>query len=122
MSTIAERVQAGCEYLDEIRPGWEHLIDLGSLNLHSCTDCVVGQLAGPDADLGIAALDDGKNVWDDDKYPADLGFDITDDEVKRAPEFGSRYAGLTDVWKQAIRARLSMTAAADARPVAGVGE
>lgn len=106
MSTIAERVSAGCEYLDKIRPGWEHLIDLGSLNLHSCTDCVVGQLAGPDADLGIAALDDGKNVWDDDKYPADLGFDITDDEVKRAPEFGSRYANLTDAWKQAISKRL----------------
>lgn len=41
-----ERVARGVALLDEKRPGWERLIQLGSLNLSTCHECVLGQLGG----------------------------------------------------------------------------
>lgn len=38
-----EEVAAGAQWLDENFPGWEREIDLGTLNLNSCQNCVCGQ-------------------------------------------------------------------------------
>lgn len=107
MSTIAERVQAGCEFLDQIRPGWETSIDLTVLDLSDCTVCVVGQVGGPEAELGLWALThDDKHL--DDGWPVKLGFNDAEEQ----------YSSLTRAWKKAIRARLSASAAP---PMDGLG-
>ena len=40
----AKEVAAGAEWLDENFPGWEREIDLGTLNMNSHTDCILGQV------------------------------------------------------------------------------
>ena len=40
----AARVAKGAAHLDTVRPGWERLIDVGTLTLHDPCGCIVGQL------------------------------------------------------------------------------
>lgn len=42
----AVRVSAGAKWLDEHHPGWVDKIDLESLDLNDCAECVLGQLFG----------------------------------------------------------------------------
>lgn len=42
--TVQERVARGAAWLDEQKPGWEDLIDFDTLDLSSCSLCVVGQV------------------------------------------------------------------------------
>lgn len=39
----AKEVAAGAEWLDSNCPGWEREIDLGSLDISDCANCVLGQ-------------------------------------------------------------------------------
>ena len=39
----AKEVAAGAEWLDEVNPGWEREIDLGTLDINDCYNCVLGQ-------------------------------------------------------------------------------
>lgn len=39
----AKEVAAGASWLDENFPGWEREIDLGTLDITSCQECVLGQ-------------------------------------------------------------------------------
>ena len=39
----ASEVAAGAAWLDENFPGWEREIDLGTLNLNDCQECICGQ-------------------------------------------------------------------------------
>ena len=57
MSAITERVQRGAAFLDETRPGWWRVIDLGLLDIASPCRCTLGQLGAWDgigATLAIA--------------------------------------------------------------------
>lgn len=44
MYAIAERVARGAAWLDENYPTWWERIDLATLNIASCSDCVLGQV------------------------------------------------------------------------------
>lgn len=44
MYDVVERVARGAEWLDEVKPGWAKLTDLGTLDLRSSSNCVMGQL------------------------------------------------------------------------------
>lgn len=44
LDAIRARVQAGAALLDQRMPGWWTRIDLATLNLAGCWDCVLGQL------------------------------------------------------------------------------
>lgn len=44
MTTIAERVASGTAWLDSTFPGWWKSIDLGTLKMASCHECVLGQV------------------------------------------------------------------------------
>jgi hypothetical protein len=90
------RIAAGMALLDAEMPGWEDCIDLRTLDLGSCTRCVVGQLFDVKEDerlwegyraLGVAA-------------PRRYGFSLDWDLGYRAT-----YGGLTRAWKRAIRQR-----------------
>lgn len=44
-TTAAEAVASGAQWLDEQHPGWWRHIDLETLDLSSCIQCVCGQLS-----------------------------------------------------------------------------
>lgn len=44
MSDVAERVARGAAWLDEKYPQWFDKIDLSTLDLSRCTECVLGQV------------------------------------------------------------------------------
>ena len=39
-----KQVKAGIEFLDQIRPEWEDLIDIEVLDMKNCHCCILGQL------------------------------------------------------------------------------
>ena len=44
MASADDRVGKGAAWLDQDSPGWERAIDLGALEIMSCTDCILGQV------------------------------------------------------------------------------
>ena len=102
--TPRQAVAQGAQLLDDTYPGWWRLIDLETLQLSSCTDCVCGQLAFTllnyahgDDDSAYAAmrthlgLDNGANH----------GFVIG---------LGWTYNTLEALWREVIQARLEADA------------
>lgn len=96
MSVHDTRIEAGMALLDRQAPGWEDRVDLRTLDVSSCTRCVVGQLFDVKEDdllyLGFQAL----GVT----HPREYGFSLD-------WKLGYRvsYGGLTRAWKRAIRHR-----------------
>jgi len=46
LRTFQQRVQRGAAYLDAIKPGWAHKIDVEELDITCACQCVLGQLYG----------------------------------------------------------------------------
>ena len=85
-------VRRGMALLDEVCPGWIDMVDLDTLNINSCTDCVLGQLCGDYRDRYV--YPEMANIRTDD-----YGFSAT--YLGGAVESGS----LTDTWKILIQER-----------------
>jgi hypothetical protein len=93
---ITRRVAAGVALLDGQRPDWHETIDLHTLQVSSCTRCVLGQLNGDVSD-GYAEYDiDDNDAW---RY----GFE------RRGFERGE-YGLLTAEWKRVISERRAAVA------------
>ncbi len=88
MSAIAERVARGAALLDEKIPGWDKRIDLKTLNLGSCTECIVGQTRF--YEVG---------------YDSAYGFDIIFEDERRGPAAPHLYDDLTAAWRELIESR-----------------
>lgn len=89
-TTIAERVAAGAEWLDQHEPGWVERIDLDRLDLASACRCVLGQL---DTYYYAAAC---YRLGIDTKTQAyQLGFNDAD----------ARFTHLTTAWRELIQQR-----------------
>jgi hypothetical protein len=84
MSTFTAQVNAGIKLLDEQQPGWRDKIDLETLNLGSCSVCVLGQIFG-DYEEGTIELD----IEDD---PYQYGFNALNGGMEQ----------LTQAWKDAL--------------------
>jgi hypothetical protein len=108
MLTQAEaqaRVARGAEVLDRHRPGWYRRVNLGTLQLETCTMCVLGQL-GLEEGKGFSnmcgVLLNAENAWGlSPGSTVQWGFASEPDEGK--PQF---WRTLTDAWKAFITARL----------------
>lgn len=98
MSDVAQRVAAGAAWLDANVEGWLDSIDLDTLAMEMCEQCVLGQLFGDyfNADL----MDDDFNL----EYPATLGFDLLDCQLARSHD-RRQWAELTNAWRELITAR-----------------
>lgn len=59
MATIAERVQAGVEFLNEKMPGWEKKINLDTLDLADGRHCILGQIFAAYAKTGRSGYNYG---------------------------------------------------------------
>lgn len=117
LPTLAERVAAGAALLDAHIPGWAGLVNLATLRLESCHDCVMGQLygyygKGVDRLFAIA----GADVFID---PARFGFVSPD--IGDVTELGYRaglftyqieyyYNDLREVWTAEILKRREVPA------------
>ncbi len=96
MSVHDSRVETGIRLLDKQMPGWADHVDLRTLEIESCTRCVVGQL------FGFARPDD---LWWGYKglgveSPRRFGFSLDWDLGHRVT-----YGGLTRAWRRKIRER-----------------
>jgi hypothetical protein len=93
-------VQLGAELLDHVSPGWEEEIDLDSLDLASCTRCILGQLFGI-FDIGDLELAECLGVVEDE-----LDLDFFGFSVNGLPD---DYADLTEDWRTLITDRRLLT-------------
>jgi hypothetical protein len=94
----AARVVKGVALLDEKRPGWERLINLGTLDIQSGTHCVTAQLSGAnDWRTGMNQL--GLTLTPYTEH----GFRADDDEACE----GEAYPTLNALWRDVIQGRLS---------------
>lgn len=84
MTDYAAKVAAGIKKLDADKPGWRDLIDVQTLDLESCSVCVLGQVFGDYHD-GRAQLDISSAV------AYQMGFNTE----------GS-FRELTEAWKEAL--------------------
>lgn len=90
--TRAERrALRGAALLDQHRPGWERELELYLLNMHSCSNCVLGQLYGT-YENGCHAL----NVDRIRDEPEHFGFEGDD---------GVSYHDLDKAWTKIITER-----------------
>lgn len=88
--TIDERVTAGATYLDEVVPDWLGRIDVDTLDIASCSTCILGQLFG-------GSLDGRLRLELDLEFARDLGF-------YNYPDIWE-YGDLTEAWKTLITDR-----------------
>jgi hypothetical protein len=90
---ITERAAFGAAFLDEKRPGWWQLINLGTLDLQDGCTCIGGQLAGAGQLYVHFVTELGLSYSDEIEY----GFDGDED--------GSEYEALTAAWRDLIARR-----------------
>lgn len=90
---VREYVQAGAEWLDEVRPAWPEMIDFGILKMWDGSKCVAGQVF---ADKAVG--DDDGYCYLFNRYGADFvvehGFIGFDD-----PKFTA------ELWRDQVEAR-----------------
>lgn len=102
----AARVAKGVALLDEKRPGWERLLNLGALDIEDGNACVTAQLSGESDWLtGMRQLNLNMS-----SYTAH-GFRADDEEAME----GDAYATLNALWWDVIQGRRS----AGEQPVQG---
>lgn len=98
MGKYREGVERGAALLDEKRPGWRARVDLASLDLGSCSRCVLGQLLGDYEDRVEIGLDD-------EGLAAHHGFVLGIDDNAL-----TGYKALTEEWREYIRETRSAVA------------
>lgn len=96
------RVARGATYLDEVRPGWYNAIDVQTLTIHDCNECVITQLTGNWRPSELAL---------DYRSVNEYGFNLCDpgytDFVLRGGTMSQWYQPLQDACITAIAARKS---------------
>ena len=91
-----EQVKAGANWLDQVHPGWDEKVNLETLDINSCKDCVIGQLLGNycgNSKLHVTVIESGSQ----------LGFCTP--SIEADDEDGEAMTALTLTWKELIEAR-----------------
>jgi hypothetical protein len=100
----------GVRFLDEHVPGWEHEIDLDTLDLDSTERCVLGQLWLAGHPRARARGNAYVKMLTLLKLPAEVassfGFDTESDDTEDDTYDDDLYDRLTKAWKRVIRRRL----------------
>lgn len=112
--TMEARVAAGAEFLDKVKPDWWRDIDVGTLSLNSCAECVLGQLYGGETVVvGDVCFVDGfsvgvaKNKLSNTEIK-DYGFSISLRDVadgRGSGGYARAYEKLTDLWISLVKER-----------------
>lgn len=96
-TALATRVAKGAALLDICRPGWAAEVNIQSLQMHTCTCCILGQLYG-NYDDGVSSLFPSKRPNVD--VLMSCGF------VLGGGRFDLDYPELTSLWAAQIRTRV----------------
>lgn len=87
-TAMRERVEKGAAFLDKHYPGWWEHIDLGTLEISSCTTCVLGQvydMAPP--------IEQGQIIFQAVAYLKDRSF--TDEQAQSHVETDNNFSRMT---------------------------
>lgn len=103
------RVARGAAHLDQVRPGWESRIDVGTLTLHDECGCILGQLCG-NFFRGLKALEidrypDAEDYGFEHSMTVDQSMRLEDAWALRADVVKANHAPLQDAWIEAIADR-----------------
>ena len=60
------RVDKGVMWMDKEYPGWHHKVNLDTLDMDSCCDCVVSQMAGSYGSAEFRGIDEVEHVFQPD--------------------------------------------------------
>lgn len=122
-----EAVAKGVALLDAQMPGWDQNINLGTLEMESCTQCIVGQIfiatgvtvgkTYTDSQVFIEGINLlGLSYGTDDEIDEQYGFCLYDDDTDEDYDCDSvafvqpqDWIDLGNTWKDAILARRSMS-------------
>lgn len=89
-----ERAQAGAAWLDKVEPGWHKRIDVGGLDLSSCSQCILGQTFG-DYNHAVRFIPKNKNVKPvEGKLSAAMGFNLTSEDHSNWKTLNKAWIGL----------------------------
>lgn len=109
-----DAAEAGFKAMDAIDPDWWRHIDLDTLKMSSCVDCVLGQCFGSFA-AGVGALEAKYDGCPGEFPEVQLGFDvrpvawdycsIASPEAEYKAERDRRYDAIGAEWKQEIMKR-----------------
>ena len=94
-TTLSQRVERGIAHLDQHWPGWERHIDLGSLDIKSSCNCVIGQLCGSYDINRVGIYTKGREIH--------LGFDVVEGTSVHLQMVQLEF--LTTLWRDAIEER-----------------
>lgn len=102
-TTLDEAVENGAKLLDQKNPTWASKIDIEGLDLHSCSECLLGQL--------YEYYDDGVlELFDVDGDEEDLDEFMRDDASNHGYDCNTSELGeITELWVDAIQSRLETT-------------
>jgi len=101
-TSAAEAVANGAQWLDEQHPGWWRKLDLETLDLEDCANCVCGQLARTSYAQERSTYRGYLKA-----YSEVLGFDaMTSLSTYPSPKFLWGYDELDEEWGKVICARL----------------
>lgn len=96
---LKENVKRGAKLLDEKVPSWYTSINLDTLELSSCLECILGQLFGHYSD-GLTELKiDFQNSIASDSPRYYYGFSVCGNVSS------TWWKALTELWKQEVLAR-----------------
>lgn len=98
MSKYEREVDAGINFLDGDKPGWERDIDRNTLDLSSCENCIGGQLYGSYSNLINTAR----------VFGPDYGFDIRFSTLSISGNKDDEWQRLQEIWESRIQNRLEM--------------
>lgn len=99
----AERVSRGASMLDRQMPGWAERINVGTLKIEGCTDCILGQVYGEFGKGAFQLLYDPTTPCDLYGLAIEYGFGA--DCQTPGPAMG--YENLQDTWIEAIADRVA---------------
>ena len=97
------RAKAGADFLDANHHGWAEKIDLDTLSMAGCFNCVLGQLYGNCGDGFHALKKDLTKFKFETLWVFDLGF------ASEQGDHQMNYAALNRAWRVEITKRLEVT-------------
>lgn len=103
---IKEAAARGARLLDDIKPGWYKLIDLGQLDMGNCYRCILGQVYG-DYDRAIGLWPEAADLTTVLPIEMILPNDRIDFAVDHGFSLPSHYPweGLADAWAAEVKHR-----------------
>lgn len=97
---LKDRVERGADLLDETEPKWFKRVNMNNLRMGSCTQCVLGQVAGHYFH-GIRYL-----LHIETNEAIEHGFEL-DDHYNDIASSEMYYTHLDELWLKEIKSRLT---------------